>query len=157
MILRTFTNDSLRKEEFEADSIEGVALLSQIPGNLYSVEDITMVGNYIDSDYITIYFRPKSVVDGAPLTNEMFSMKYNTKDGSYYFKTYEFGNTTTNPVEGAQYTGRFSNNNNYTLYIHNEIKSLSGLLELKDGFISKTYDENHNELFESLYISNVSS
>jgi hypothetical protein len=116
-----------------------------------------MVGSYSDLNYIAIYFSPNSKVIGCPETNEMFSMKYNTNDGTYYFKTYESGNTTSNKVAGVCYTGKYSHNSNYTLYIHSEILPLIELLALKDGFIAKTYDADHNELYESLYITDVPS
>jgi hypothetical protein len=82
-------------------------------------------------------------------------MKYNTDDGSYYFKTYERGNTSANNVSGVIYTGRFSHNNNYTLYFGKEYRLLEQHLE--DGMVAKTYDENHNELFEVIYTSDVFS
>jgi hypothetical protein len=157
MILKTTTNGEVRKTEYPANSVEGLALLAQIPNSLYPNSSVSMVGDYTASDYITLYFSPKTSFNNFPVTEDMFSMKYNTKDGSHYFKTYEVGNTTTNNIDGAIYTGRFSNSNKYTLYIYSKPLPLGELLLLKEGFISKTYDENHNELFESLYISNVSS
>ncbi len=155
MNIYTTTNNILRKQEYLANSEKAQALLTEVPVSLLEGNKPTMVGSDVVGNIISVYFPSTAKLTGIETNNMMFSLKYSTKDGSHYYKTYEKGNTSSNPVDNVLATGRLSNNGNYTLYFIDNLNANLGAFP--NGTESKTYDENHNELFESVYTSDVPS
>jgi len=155
MNIYTITNNIVRKQEYLSSSEKAKELLARVPISLLEGNKTTMVGIDESDNVISVYFPYTAKLSGVETNNMMFSLKYIINDGSHYYKTYETGNTSSNPVDNVLATGKLSNSSNYTLYFTDRTNPNPEPFPL--GIESKTYDENHNELFNSLYVSDVPS
>lgn len=149
-MIATNTNGSQRKREYNIDTEDGQRILALIPENLYGDNNPTVAAEYLDSNKVGLYFKRDSSFENIPSTDTIYSLKYNPDDNSHYFKYYLRGNTTENTSDGVSYTGHVTNSSDYTLYFGDENDPLLNMIT-EEGLLARTYDENHNLLFESRY------